>query len=248
MNNTKLVLMIFLGSMAFDLISRSFASESEDQEAKQVNPNLSQMSQSSDESMLHNTEYYQGSDSADNREHAYISSQSRGVKITDSSKGEELEVEEDFGNGKVRKSGKSKQRADTSEMGNFLQLKKYIESSAPEVFVTGGEYPPSPSKQMLAQLFSFAQMGFILFIFVGDSIFRALNKPVPAFYQRISENRWTWVIGAWFIGAQVQNGLLSSGAFEIYVNDALEFSKITSGRMPDMTDISRIFKKHSIEL
>jgi len=43
-------------------------------------------------------------------------------------------------------------------------------------------------------------MGFILFIFMGDAIFRALNKPVPQFYQRISESKITWVIGTWFIG------------------------------------------------
>jgi len=35
---------------------------------------------------------------------------------------------------------------------------------------------------------------------MGDTIFRTLNKPVPEFYNKIAENKWTWVIGTWFVG------------------------------------------------
>jgi selT/selW/selH-like putative selenoprotein len=40
--------------------------------------------------------------------------------------------------------------------------------------------------------------------------------------------------------------LLSTGAFEIYVNDELEFSKLNSDRMPDNNDIMRIMKKYKL--
>lgn len=81
---------------------------------------------------------------------------------------------------------------------------------------------------------------------MGEAIFRALNKPVPDFYNKIQENKWTWIIATWFIGGQLQAGLLSTGAFEIYVNDALEFSKIQTGGMPDMNVINNILAKHNI--
>ena len=69
-----------------------------------------------------------------------------------------------------------------SYKGNFLQVKKYIEQSNPEILVTGGEFPPGPGKALLAKVFGFLQMGFMLFIFFGEQIFRMLNRPVPQFY------------------------------------------------------------------
>jgi hypothetical protein len=40
--------------------------------------------------------------------------------------------------------------------------------------------------------------------------------------------------------------MLSTGAFEIYVNENLEFSKLNSGDMPDGEAISKIMKKYNI--
>jgi selT/selW/selH-like putative selenoprotein len=91
-------------------------------------------------------------------------------------------------------------------------------------------------------------MGFIFFIFMGETLFRAINRPVPQIYHKIQENKWAWMMGCWFIGGQISNGLLSTGAFEIYVNDALEFSKLKSGRMPDLNDINTIFANYNVRL
>ena len=53
-------------------------------------------------------------------------------------------------------------------------------------------------------------------------------------------------MGAWFLGSQVSNGLISTGAFEIYVNDKLEYSKLNSGAMPDGNTVAGIMKKYGI--
>ena len=90
-------------------------------------------------------------------------------------------------------------------------------------------------------------MGMLMMVTVGDGIFRALNMQVPQFYQeRIQNNKWTWGIASWFIGNQVASGLLSTGAFEIFVNDELEYSKLASGKMPDLGVINKIFEKYQI--
>jgi selT/selW/selH-like putative selenoprotein len=49
-----------------------------------------------------------------------------------------------------------------------MQLKKYIETHAPEVLVTGGEYPVPQDKQRLAQLIQIVQMAAIAFIIFGE--------------------------------------------------------------------------------
>jgi predicted Rdx family selenoprotein len=45
-------------------------------------------------------------------------------------------------------------------------------------------------------------------------------------------------IAAFFIGNQLHNALLSTGAFEIYINDVLAFSKIATGTMPDANTLN----------
>eukprot|EP00347_Sterkiella_histriomuscorum_P011547 403372038 len=238
-NNTRLILMIFVGCFVMDFVTRSFFAADEPDEAKKVqNQHGHSHGEGHEHGNLHETEYMKEASRKYNREDysdEQADMQSGGVRIQDSSIGKEIPVEEEYENGLQRK-------------GNFLQVKKYIEQSAPEVIVTGGEFPPGPTKTLLAQVFSFVQMGFILFIFMGDALFRALNKPVPELYTRISQNKWGWVIGTWFIGGQLQGALLQTGAFEILVNDNLEFSKIASGRMPDLNIINNIFEKYNVIL
>lgn len=62
----------------------------------------------------------------------------------------------------------------------------------------------------------------------------------------MAANKWQFGMGAWFLGSQVSNGLISTGAFEIYVNDKLEYSKLNSGAMPDGNTVAGIMKKYGI--
>ena len=82
-----------------------------------------------------------------------------------------------------------------------MNLKKYIEHNAPQVTVTGGEYPPGDTKQLMARLLGFIQMGLMALLFLGDTVFRALNMEAPAFYrERIQNNKMVWFMGLWFVG------------------------------------------------
>ena len=62
-----------------------------------------------------------------------------------------------------------------SYKGNFLNLKKYIETIAPEVSVEGGEYPPGTGRQLAAKVLGFVQMGFLGFIIAGENLFQVLG-------------------------------------------------------------------------
>ena len=50
----------------------------------------------------------------------------------------------------------------------------------------------------------------------------------------MSENKFQFGMVLFFAGSMVQTQLLQTGAFEIYVNGNLEFSKLKSGQMPNM--------------
>ena len=62
----------------------------------------------------------------------------------------------------------------------------------------------------------------------------------------MAESKWQWGMGVWFVGNQVSNSLISTGAFEIYVNDRLEYSKLASGQMPASHILEQILKKYGI--
>lgn len=53
-------------------------------------------------------------------------------------------------------------------------------------------------------------------------------------------------IFAFFMGTVVQNSLLQSGAFEIYINGNLEFSKLKHGEMPTVEDINRMMARYNV--
>ena len=53
-------------------------------------------------------------------------------------------------------------------------------------------------------------------------------------------------IGLFFIGSMVQAQLMQSGAFEVYVNGKLQFSKLETGRMPDFDAVELILRTFGV--
>lgn len=83
---------------------------------------------------------------------------------------------------------------------------------------------------------------------MGEQIITALGRPIPPWYEKIKQNKWMYGIGTWFVGNNIQSSLISTGAFEVYINDVLAYSKIQAGRMPDMGIILQVFAEHGIHL
>ena len=126
--------------------------------------------------------------------------------------------------------------------GNFINLKKYVEQEAPEVVITGGEYPAPFEKQVISKVIGFLSMGFILVLLFGEKLIEQVAAEPPAFVKRMYENKWTWVFLVYIISSNISNMLLSSGAFEIYLNDNLYYSKLHTGQMPSGEVLQQLVK------
>jgi selT/selW/selH-like putative selenoprotein len=48
------------------------------------------------------------------------------------------------------------------------------------------------------------------------------------------------------LGSQIENHLLSTGAFEVYVNDQLVWSKLESGRLPSLPEFKDLLQQPSV--
>ena len=107
----------------------------------------------------------------------------------------------------------------------------------------GTAYPIPTLNIALANIVAIARNAVILFALGGDALFNALNaspygtspmvQQAFALYKtHISPNKIGWMAGSWFLGNIAANSLMSTGAFEIYANGILVFSKIKTGRLP----------------
>jgi len=98
--------------------------------------------------------------------------------------------------------------------------------------VESSEYPPKPLNALLAKVLGYVQWGVMIMLFAGDYIFTALKIAPPAIYNQMKEKKFMVIIVVMLLGSNISNMLLSSGAFEVYVDNNLIFSKLATGRMP----------------
>jgi selT/selW/selH-like putative selenoprotein len=128
-----------------------------------------------------------------------------------------------------------------------MQIKQAIEQNNPEIKVTGSEYPASKERQLIAWIIGLLQYAFLAIIFAGEQIFNALGLPTERL-KKIQENKWMYVMGAFFLGNNIKSAMLQTGAFEIYIDNTLVFSKLQRGRIFEPQELSSLLLENGILL
>ncbi|KAF8065738.1 SelT-like protein [Scenedesmus sp. PABB004] len=115
-----------------------------------------------------------------------------------------------------------------------MQVKQLLEQRYPGMQVVGSVFPVPRVKAGAAQVVGAAQMAAFVGIAAGERLFEALGRAAPpAWYAaHVAPNKLGVGVGVWFAGNVVQNALLSTGAFEVYFDGSLVFSKLAVDRMP----------------
>lgn len=83
-------------------------------------------------------------------------------------------------------------------------------------------------------------------VLFGDSIFQALNMATPNIVTDLRANMMPAFVGFMVLGS-VSQSLLSTGAFEVYYNDDLVFSKLQNQRWPTMQELDELFVRHGLQ-
>ena len=78
----------------------------------------------------------------------------------------------------------------------------------------------------MATILQFLFYIFFGVVMVGEYIFNFLQRPVPDFVKSLNESKFMYGIGGFFIYIQLVTGLLTTGAFEVSIDDKLVFSKL----------------------
>lgn len=120
--------------------------------------------------------------------------------------------------------------------------------------ISGENYQITGPKKNLCDLIGYLRMFVLMFVIAGDTIITALGgqqalpKIVSDIYDSVKNNKLQFFMAAFFLTSMVQTSLMQSGAFEIYMNGNLEFSKLQTGQMPDFNAIQLIYRKYGVEI
>jgi selT/selW/selH-like putative selenoprotein len=117
-----------------------------------------------------------------------------------------------------------------------MQSVNYIRSQVPGLQASGGNYPVGPIRQSLGSFFSFCFMASIALAF-------GLGRVVlPADLATIVDQNKSMVVVAGFMCNMIGGAFLQSGAFEVYLDGRLIFSKLESGGIPDPVQLLQLVK------
>lgn len=108
----------------------------------------------------------------------------------------------------------------------------------PAIEVIPSNYPPAKHKVVLAKV-----LGYVQWAVIGSAIFAERLLPAlgydlsPEMLQAIKDKRFGTILGAWFIGNMAVNSCTSTGAFEVFYDGQLVYSKLQTGQLPTMQEL-----------
>jgi selT/selW/selH-like putative selenoprotein len=101
-------------------------------------------------------------------------------------------------------------------------------------------YPAPPVAEFLGHIISILQfVGIAWMIVGGDKLIRMFGYrgPLPAFYWTVQDNPVPLAVFLFLLAPQMIARLQSNGAFEVYLDDGIVFSKLEKGALPTVDDL-----------
>jgi len=107
----------------------------------------------------------------------------------------------------------------------------------PTLQSAGMNHPPTEQNAMISRLIGYAQMVGFGVLFFGSVLFSSILKmEEPPLVKWMTTNKMNAFCAIFMLGF-VSTQLLATGAFEVYYNGQLVYSKLDSGRIPHIQDI-----------
>ncbi|PUZ54130.1 hypothetical protein GQ55_5G104900 [Panicum hallii var. hallii] len=130
--------------------------------------------------------------------------------------------------------------ASCSYRGTAMTMKRMLETSFPGIHVVLENYPPPFPKRALSKAVPLLQVGAMATLMAGDQIFPRFGMVPPPWYYSLRANRFGTMASIWLFGNFAQSFLQSSGAFEVYCNGQLVFSKLSEQRFPSELELQEL--------
>jgi selT/selW/selH-like putative selenoprotein len=127
----------------------------------------------------------------------------------------------------------------------YHDLQTFVRTKYPHYHgkISADIYPPSSHAVVISNIASFLWMGGLIALLGGSSICQALGIAEPPLLRDAQSNKM-FILGGLFVMNNMANGMLATGAFEVYFNDQLVYSKLQQSRFPSAQDLIQIFAMH----
>ena len=125
----------------------------------------------------------------------------------------------------------------TSNESKANDLKKDLLSQISDADVQLSIYPTTQLKAYISKGLSFLQFGLFIIFMGGQALRNSLTFIPPAVFDFIEKRKMLIGIGMYFGISQLQSVLSKTGAFEVYANNELVWSKLGSNQMPTIESI-----------
>lgn len=112
--------------------------------------------------------------------------------------------------------------------------------------MTGDEYPAPMMNQYISSFVGVFQIAFIGFMFIGPTIFQKMGMETPGIFLQLQDKKFMVIMAAFILGNMIKNQLLATGAFEIYFDDKLVFSKLNTEQVPNIEIIDTLLHSHNV--
>nr|SVE77256.1 EOG090X0DP2 [Daphnia lumholtzi]SVE77868.1 EOG090X0DP2 [Daphnia lumholtzi]SVE78498.1 EOG090X0DP2 [Daphnia lumholtzi]SVE79127.1 EOG090X0DP2 [Daphnia lumholtzi] len=126
----------------------------------------------------------------------------------------------------------------------FEQYAAILEQKYPSLAIEGENHPPPFLNQKIAQFLGIVKMLLILLVVSGTNIFQHLGVQTPSVWEWTQQNKFYACLMTFFLCNAVEGQLISTGAFEITLNDVPLWSKLETGRIPQPPELFQMIDNH----
>ncbi|XP_055915975.1 thioredoxin reductase-like selenoprotein T homolog CG3887 [Eupeodes corollae] len=115
-----------------------------------------------------------------------------------------------------------------------------IAEKYPQMTVQGANYDFPGFNMYLSKVIFFLKIVLIVIIVSAFDIFGAFGQPTPGWWKHLIDNKLYACMMIFFVGNMLEANMVSSGAFEISLNDVPVWSKLQTGRIPAPQELFQI--------
>ena len=127
----------------------------------------------------------------------------------------------------------------------FKQFSELVRTHYPNMAVVGETYSSPPLKAFLARILSVIKIVLLVCLLFGQNPFLLLNIPTPRVYLWALQNKMYACLMIFFLSNSLESYLMSTGAFEISIDDVPLWSKLETNRVPSSTEFVQMLQTFS---